>query len=439
MVSESAYFQRTDTNVVHCVNDVIRTIAALFLFASGCFAVAKGNALHVSIDDAVEYALTNEPEIHSLGLQVEAQANLQEAATRLPDPTVRTGILNVPIDSFALNSEPMTQTLVGVRQTIPAIGSRIALSMKHGHLSEAFAHRRTLQRKTTTLATRIAWLEAHYQRHAVGLTTQALQLLESFVNVVRARYAAGDELQLAVLAAELELNRLQSRLIDTNRQREQSVYELQRLIGVADELSVGIELPNWNVAPTRELVTQSIKAHPRIQAANALIAAESAMTQLQETALKPEWHLDLSYGIRDGTNLDGSSRSDFASATLSFSLPIVEKRKHNLRLLSAQASVDSARSSKTVVLRDMLSEIDVSYSEWARLTERLTLLDETIIAQSHNHAQAALKAYQNKEGSFTDVLLSYVNEVDLKLEQHRVKIDRLKVWATIDSLNGSSK
>ncbi len=439
MVSETALFRRMGTILVRYAGRVIRAIATLLSITIGCLAVAERSAQHVSIDDAVEYALTNEPAILSLGRQVYAQTNLQEAAKRLPDPTVRTGILNVPIDSFALNSEPMTQTLIGVRQTIPAIGSRLASSMKHGHLSEAFDHQRSLQKKTTTLATRVAWLEAHYQRRAVELTTQALQLLESFANVVRARYAAGDELQLAVLAAELELNRLQSRLIDTKRHKDQTLYELRRLIGVTDELSVGFELPIWDVAPSREHITQALEVHPRIQAANAFIAAESAMTQLQETALKPEWHLDLSYGIRDGINLDGSSRSDFASATLSFSLPFVEKRKHNLRLLAAHANEDSARYSKRIVLRDMFSEIDVAYSEWTRLTERLSLLDDTIIAQTHNHAQAALKAYQNKEGSFTDVLLSYVNEVDSKLEQHRVKVDRLKVWATIDSLNGSSE
>ena len=419
---------------------LVRSVhGALSLCIAASFAFADANIQELSIDDAVRHALTSDPDIHSLRLLADAQGRLKEAAKHLPDPTLRTGFMNVPLDSFALNREPMTQALIGFRQRIPAIGSRSASSTNHEHLSQVFNHRTSLQEKNITRDTRIVWLEAHYQRHAVDLTSQALELLESLSHVVRARYAAGDELQLAVVAAELELSKLQSRLIETKQREVQTLDELQRLLGVMNGVSIGHKLPNWDAAPAREGVQDSLKAHPRVQAADSVVAAEAAMTRLFETALKPEWHIDLSYGIRSGANLDGDARSDFASATLSFSLPLLAKQKHNLRLLASQANEDNARHSKAKILRDMTAEIAVAYSEWGQLSERLDLLNETIVAQSDNHAQAALKAYQNKEGTFTDVLLSYVNEVDANLEQHRVKIDRLKAWATIDSLNGSTK
>lgn len=426
-------------NVGRSVEFLVRSVSPLLALGIGSFAFANTNIQVLSIDDAVGYALTSDPEIHGLQAQADAQSNLKEAAKQLPEPTLRTGFMNVPLDSFALNTEPMTQTLIGVRQSIPAIGSRSAASMNHEHLAEAFTHQTYLQKKNTTHATRVAWLEAHYQRHAVDLTSQALKLLDSLSDVVRARYAAGDELQLAVLAADLELSRLRSRLIDTKRREVQTLDELQRLLGVEDSVSIGYELPKWDVVPKHESVHDASRTHPRVQAADSVMEAESAMTQFYETALKPAWHIDLSYGRREGTNLSGDSRSDFSSAMLSFSLPIVSKRKHSLRLLASHANEDRARHSKSKILRDITSEIDIAYSEWHRLSERLNLLDDTIIAQSHNHAQAALKAYQNKEGSFTDVLLSNVNEVDVRLEMHRVKIDRLKAWAKIDSLNGSTK
>lgn len=426
-------------NIGRYVAFLVRSVYLALALSFGSFAFADANIQGLSIEDAVKHALSSDPEIHSLRLRADAHGSLKEAAKQLPDPTVRTGFMNVPIDSFALNREPMTQTLIGIRQSIPAAGSRSASSANHEHLSHVFNHRTSIQKKNATRDTRVAWLEAHYQRHAVDLTSQALELLESLSNVIRARYAAGDELQLAVFAAELELSKLQSRLIDTKRREIQTLDELQRLLSVMNRVSIGHKLPNWDAPPARESVQDALKLHPRVQAADSVIEAESAMTRFFETALKPEWHFDLSYGIRDGANLDGGARSDFATATVSFSLPLVAKQKHNLRLLAAQANEDSARHSKSKILRDMTSEIAVAYSEWDRLTERLNLLNETTVAQSDNHAQAALKAYQNKEGSFTDVLLSYVNEVDVKLEQHRVKIDRLKAWATIDSLNGSTK
>ena len=421
---------------IGCLTGLIGLVLA---FGIGNIASGNADTLSLSIEDAIDLALVSDPEIRSLRLHADAQDKLAEAAMQLPEPTVRTGISNVPLDSFALNREPMTQTLIGIRQTIPAIGSRSATSMNLERLSEASHYQAALQAKETTLAVRIAWLEAHYQRRAVALTSQASDLLGSLTDVVRARYAAGDELQLTVLAAELELNGMQSRLIDTERNEFQNLNELRRLLGATRSISIDRELPTWNAVPTKRSVNDALATHPRIQAADAVIAAAAAKVQLRETTLKPEWHIDLSYGARDGNDIGGESRSDFASATLSFSWPFLAKKQHTLRLDAAHTEEDAARLSKDKLLRDMAAEVALAYSEWDLLSESLRLLDDAIVTQTHNHAEAALKAYQNKEGSFEGVLLSYVKEVDAKLDQYRVTIDRLKAWAKIDSLNGLTK
>ena len=416
-----------------------RIACYVFVVGFGYFTPTESSVQELTIESAVDLARFADPQISAHRLQAEAQDKLSSAATQLPSPTVRTGFLNVPLDSFALHAEPMTQTLIGIRQMIPPQGTRSARSLNHEQLRESFNARASLASKNTVRDTRTTWLEAHYLRQEIELTAQALLLLENLSDVVRARYATGDELQLAVIASELELNRLKSRLIDTQRREFEVLTHLQRLTGVADQLTISAELPNWRAVPRREHVMDSLPEHPRIQIIDSLIAAENAKVQLSESEFKPEWHIDLSYGIRDGLGFEEESRSDFASATISFSLPFAVKRQRDLRLRAAQADEDAARQTRLDVVRNMKSNINVAYSDWRWLSERTELLDEAIVPQTNNHAQAALKAYQNKEGSFADVLLSYVNEVDAKLEQHRVRIDRLKAWATIDSLNGSTK
>lgn len=411
--------------------------ASITCFAS--FSPAQVSVQELTIESAVEQALSAEPRISAFRLQADAQDKLREAATQLPKPIVRTGFLNVPLDSFALHTEPMTQALIGFRQMIPPKGARSAISSNHEQLSKAFNQRASLASQDVVLDTRKTWLEAHYLHQEIQLTEQALLLLENLTDVVRARYATGDELQLAVIAADLELSRLKSRLIDTQRREYEALTLLERLTGIAQADAISTKLPQWSAVPRREHVLDALVKHPRVRIIDSLVSAQSAKVQLSESEFKPEWHVDLSYGIRDGVGFEGDARSDFASATLSFSVPIAAKRQNNLRLRAAQADENAARQSRLEVLRDMRSDINIAYSDWRRLSERIKLLDEAIVPQTQNHAQAALKAYQNKEGSFADVLLSYVNEVDAKLEQHRVRIDRLKAWATIDSLNGSTK
>ena len=416
-----------------------RLVLCVFIAGFGCSTPAESSVQEITIEHATELALLAEPQISAYRLQAEAQEKLKNAAIHLPNPTVRTGFLNVPLDSFALHAEPMTQTLIGIRQMIPPKGARSAMSSNHEQLRETFIGRASLASKNAVRDTRTTWLEAHYLRREIDLTAQALLLLENLTDVVRARYATGDELQLAVIAADLELNRLKSRLIDTKRREYEALTQLQRLTGIPYQVSISSELPKWRTVPAREYIEDALAEHPRVRIIDSLIAAENAKVQLSESEFKPQWHIDLSYGIRDGFGLEGEPRSDFASATVSFSVPIVAKRQYDLRLSAAQAHEDAARQSRLEVLRDMKSDINVAYSDWRWLSERIELLDDAIVPQTNNHAQAALKAYQNKEGSFADVLLSYVNEVDAKLEQHRVRVDRLKAWATIDSLNGSTK
>lgn len=430
---------RRSRRITRDANRQRRLAYCTLILGFGCFTYAEYSVHELTIEGAVEQTLFADPQITAYRLQADAQDKRKEAATQLPNPTIRTGFLNVPLDDLALNIEPMSQTLIGIRQMIPPKGARSAMSSNHAQLSNAFNHRASLSAKNAILDTRRTWLEAHYLRQEIELTSQALLLLENLTNVVRARYATGDELQLAVIAADLELNRLKNRLIDTQRREFETLSQLQRLTGIEQQVAITGRLPDWSSVPTQEQVLVALTLHPRVQIIDSIIAAENAEVQLSESAFRPEWHIDLSYGIRDGVDQRGDSRSDFASATISFSLPIANKRQHDLRLKAAQADEDTARQSRLDVLRDMRSEIHVAYSDWRRLSERIELLDKAIVPQTQNHAQAALKAYQNKEGSFADVLLSYVGEVDTKLEQHRAQVDRLKSWAVIDSLNGSTE
>ena len=425
--------------VVPCTKRFHRLASCLSILALGCFAAAESNVHELTIGKAVEQAVLNEPRINAYLLNADAQDMLTRAASMLPTPTIRTGFLNVPVDSLTFEADPMTQTLIGVRQMIPPRGTRAAMSAKHDQLRQSFAHRASFAAKEAKLNTRMTWLEAHYLHQEITLTSQALLLLQNLSDVVRARYATGDELQPAVIAADLELNRLKSRLIDTRRREFETLARLQRLTGRVQEFTIDEKLPQWRNIPEVEHVIAVLLVHPRVRIVDSLIAVENAEVQLSESEYRPEWHIDLSYSVRDGIGSSGDSRSDFASASISFSLPIAAKPRNDLMLQAAQANADAAQQMRLEVLRDMRSEISIAYSDWNRLSERSKLLNEAILPQSQNHAQAALKAYQNKEGSFADVLLSYVNEVDTKLELHRVSVDRLKSWAVIDSLNGSTK
>ena len=392
-----------------------------------------------SIEAAVANALTQDPYARSLLLEAEAQDELAFAAQQLPDPTLRMGMMNFPVEDPSFLAEPMTQAVVGIRQQIPAVGSRNATSQRHANLAAALREQAAFQLKITTLHARNAWFDAHFYGNELRLRLHAEALIANLTEIIRARYSVGEELQTAVLAAELELSRIRSGLVDTQARQFEGNVELRRLTGGKTVPTGNEQLPKWKSLPPFETLRDSLGFHPRTKAIDASINAANANVLLRESEFKPSWTIDLSYGLRDGKALSGDARSDLASATMSLSLPLFAKHKQSRRRAAAQASEHALLESRIEVLRDMNAELEIAYFKWEALSQQLELLRGSIVVQSRSHAQAALQAYQNKAGGFAEVLRSYLDQINADVEQHLINVERLKVWAEIDSLNGATR
>ena len=103
----------------------------LFWFAAHCAAatlmlaclilspVARG-AQRLPVDQAVEIALRQSPEIQALGAQSDALDAMVPQAGALPDPVLSLNALNLPTDSFDFDQEPMTNVQLALMQSIPS-------------------------------------------------------------------------------------------------------------------------------------------------------------------------------------------------------------------------------------------------------------------------------------------------------------------------------
>ena len=68
-------------------------------------------------------------------------------------------------------------------------------------------------------ATRIAWLDLYYWSKARELVRESRPFFDDLATITRSLYAVGRRNQQDVLRAELELSRLDDRLIDIERQQ----------------------------------------------------------------------------------------------------------------------------------------------------------------------------------------------------------------------------
>ena len=78
------------------------------------------NALALDLNQAEQLAIASDPLIENLKATSRSFEEESFAADTLPDPKLRFGAVNVPVDGFDMKQENMTQLKLGIQQNFPA-------------------------------------------------------------------------------------------------------------------------------------------------------------------------------------------------------------------------------------------------------------------------------------------------------------------------------
>jgi hypothetical protein len=78
-----------------------------------------GVAVALSLQQAEQLALEADPLIKSYRASSRSFDAESSANSTLPDPKLRLGMFNVPLDSFSTTEDPSTQLRIGIQQEFP--------------------------------------------------------------------------------------------------------------------------------------------------------------------------------------------------------------------------------------------------------------------------------------------------------------------------------
>lgn len=413
-------------------------VPSAFLLAALLFSsvVQAQYAVPLTLAEAEDLALDREPGREALRALAGALAERSVVAGQLPDPALRIGIANYPIQSGGFSTEGMTQAQLALRQSFPSGKSRDFDALRFSSLSqEAHASADARARDVLTHA-RVAWLEVYYWQHARIIVTESRPFFADLAKITRSLYAVGKNTQQDVFRAELELGRLDDRLIELERRHQQAIAALSEWLGPEANRVIASTLPDATRVPDLRSLQTAVDTHPVVAAANAKVAARSAAVNLAEENKKPDWSIDIGYGYRDGTLSTGDPRSDFVSVSVTTQLPFFRENRQDRSLAAALRERSAAEYEQEQLRRRLLSRVDAEYVRWQDLTRRLVLFETRILELSEDHAQAALLAYQSEAGDFADVMRGYIDELNTRLDHVRLKVERAQSYAVLANLGG---
>ncbi|WP_456416671.1 TolC family protein [Thiolapillus sp.] len=406
-----------------------RMVLLICLFLMPVVPTAAGEGIWLDLPESERIALENDPLLKAGLARFEALEADAIADGQLPDPKLRTGLYNLPLDDFDLRREPATQLRLGIQQAFPRGDTLLYKSRKTRAQASAQRHRVQLERKRILRDVRKTFLAIYYQVEAAKIIRSSRKLFESLTEITRVQYGSGGSSQQDVLRAELELSRLDDRMTRIQASEERARARLSRWLGQAAWRPVQPAMPALPEPPAEEDIEEILQRHPKIRLLSATIEAHQHAVAVSKEQYKPGWTLGAEYRMRFGDNPDDSRRADMGAVMLMVDVPLFMEKRQDQRLLAGQKRADAAVLERANSWRKLRENLAIETANKKRLAERIQRYEERLLKEAEENAKAALQAYQSGTLEFTGLMRARITELDIRLQALKLRVDLLKTHA----------
>ena len=385
----------------------------------------------MTLSEAQRQALEMAPQVAGQSAAIRASREMAIAAGRRPDPELKLGVDNLPIngpDRFSLGNDFMTMRRIGVMQEFTRSDKLARRSERYER--EAEKSEAELQGAIATVQreTAIAWLEGYYAEAMADAIVEQRTQSQREVEAAEAYYRAGRGGQADVFAARGAVVMLEDRASEAQRRIATARSALARWIGAAANEPLAGK-PSFDRIPD-ELVHEHVllEHHPEVQAALKAEQVAMAEARIAEANRRPDWTWELAYSHR------GSAFSEMVSIGVSVPLPWDRAQKQDREVAAKLALTEQASAQREEVLRMHTAEVKIMVAEWRNGVERRRRLETELLPLAGERTQAALGAYRGGKSTLTDVLAARRSELDVRLQILQLELDTGRTWAKLNFL-----
>ncbi len=412
---------------------MIRWWLWLYLLPAVMVSIAETSPLAPELSALIQEAYHNNQELRSMEKNAEALRAEAPLAGSLQDPVVGFGLLNVPVDTYDLGQEQMTQKQLFASQKFPWFGTldlRQQASELRALEAELQVHAKRLE---VAKALADAWYDLGFTCQSLAVNNNLQTLVSQVLRVAESRYGTGKGLQQDVLAGQVQ----HSELIDekirlTTRERAvraQIGSLLNRSAGFTEDAPLTLGEPKR--LPDRTLLNKAaLQTNPLIQEKMVAVDRAKVEVQLAEKAYLPDFDLRLSYGQREGL-------TDFVSATVAMTVPLYQATSQDSKLAAAEKRLLGAEKSLRGLKQTLPHTIGRVLAEIEGATENYDLFSEALSVQAANLADASLAAYSVGEVEFDTMLAARVRLLRIELQAENFKYLIYKKQAELEALIGT--
>ena len=412
---------------------VMRATALLAALVFGCPWLARAADDPLSLHEALAIAVRDSSLLAAQRSAIAAAGEYTISARELPDPKLKFGIDNFPLDGpdkYNFTRDFMTMRRIGVAQEFPRAEKR---ELKGRRAEHQLAREQAMLADTHATVRRdiaLVWMERYYAELMAKVVDEQYAETTLQRDALQAGVAASRTSFADRLALDAALQLLLDRRADFDKQAGRARALLSRWLGAAAARPLS-PLPEGTASAPAPAHTHAYGAviydpqHPHLQSLQRQVDIAQSEADLAQAATKPDWGLELGYAQR------GPAYSNMLSFQVSTDLPLFADRRQNREAAARAAQVTQARALREDAVRQHLAEVAAAQADWNVASARLKRFDDELLPLTRDRARLALAAYRGGFGTLAAVLEMRRIELDLRLQKLQLAAEQGRAHAQL--------
>jgi outer membrane protein, heavy metal efflux system len=413
---------------------VFHLVGAALLSAGlfgGALAQTPSHRSPLTLDLALREAETRSQTLVAQDAASRSAQDLAVAAGRLPDPTLRLSMDNLPIEgsnAFSVAAEGMTMRSVGLAQTFVSAEKRLARSARFERESDAAQALRVLRLSELRQQTALAWFDRYYQQKWLDLLIRQREETVLQIEATETAYRSGRGMQTDVWAAQSAVARLDDRMVEARVRVANAHSTLARWVGTVADAPLGDAPSLASTRYTSEAPAHQLERHPDLGVLISRQALAQAEADIAEQDKQSDWSASFVFSQR------GPAYAKMVSLGVTIPLQWDQKNRQDRELSAKLAKVEQIRAERDELARAHLAQTQTWLASWQSNLTRLAHYDQTLIVLARERTQAALAAYRGGKQPLTSVLEARRMEIDTQVERLRIEMQTAALWTSLEFL-----
>lgn len=381
-----------------------------------------------TLDAALQSATDHSASMQAAQASVRASSEAAVKAGQLPDPMLKAGIDNLPVNGgqrFTVGQDFMTMRRIGIEQEwVSGDKRRLRSALANEQLGREragyLAQLASVRQQTAT-----AWLNAVYAKQALALQQALLDHMNHEFDATKASYRGAKASAADVVQARAMLAQTQDQWLKARQVYQTALIALSRWTAVpASDVTGTPPAPESFVSslPPDELRV----SQPALITAADDIAVAEADTAVANSERRPNWTWEVAYQQR------GGAYSNMVSVGVTIPLPLNRRNRQNRDVAEKAELATKARLVYEDTLRQVQADIRTQSETLASGRERIANLSASLLPAADQRVQLANAAYRAGTGSLADTFAARRAQLDAQLQVLDLRRDVSQTWAQLE-------